>query len=135
MCFKSIFQIPDLSYKWKYIGSDGKKERWMYQTELIVQKLNPAGIVNRKNYVIEIGYETEKESTVPLNKKKIVLLDIATRTMASKRYPDNHQTYIFFGMEDIFQIKRRWGKTILVPIQDLPRMDRKIERIIEKVYK
>ncbi|MGY3705014.1 hypothetical protein BW731_02220 [Vagococcus martis] len=107
----------------------------MYQTELIVQKLNSFDIVNRKNYVIEIGYETEKESTVPLNKKKIVLLDIATRTMASKRCPEQHQTYILFGIEDIFQMKRRWGKTILVPVQNLPHMDRKIERIIEKVYK
>lgn len=133
MCFKSIFRLPDFSYKWKCIEKDGSRKRWMYQTKIIVEKLNPYRVVGKQNYVIQVGYETERDSKIPLNKEKMLILDIAKKSRGSERYPDVHQYFLLIGKEEKYLMKNSWGKLILVPIDELPKIDEKIEKLIKKL--
>lgn len=105
----------------------------MYQTDIFIEKLNQCRIIGKKDYVIKVGYETKKDSKIPLNNKKVLMLDIATKTMGAKKYPDNHQYFVLIGEEDKYLMKKVWGKLKLIPIDELPKIDKKISKLIEKI--
>ncbi|RSU13229.1 hypothetical protein CBF28_10225 [Vagococcus carniphilus] len=129
----SIFKLPDLNYRWKCFEKNRLKKRWMYQTEMFIEKLNQCRIIGKKDYVIKVGYETEKDSKIPLNNKKILMLDIATKTMGAEKHPDNHQYFVLIGEEEKYLMKKAWGKLKLIPIDELPKIDKKISKLIEKI--
>lgn len=129
----SIFKLPDLNYRWKCFEKNRSKKRWMYQTDMFIEKLNRCRIIGKKDYVIKVGYETKRDSKIPLNNKKIVMLDIVTKTMGAEKYPDNHQYFVLIGEEEKYLMKKVWGKLKLIPVDELPEIDKKISKLIEKI--
>lgn len=129
----SIFKLPDLNYQWKCITKDGATKRWMYQTDLIIKNLNPYELPNKMNYVIQVGYETQKDSTKALNKNTILILDISTKIYGSSTKPKKHQYYVLIGQEEKYLMKKKWGKLKLIPVIKLPKMAIEIERLVKKL--
>lgn len=129
----SIFKLPDLNYKWKCITKDGKMKRWMYQTDIITKQLNPYNLKNKMDYVIQVGYETEKNSTQALNKKNVLIIDISIKLYGSDTKPRKHQYYVLIGHEEKYLMKKKWGRLRLIPIDRIPIKDKEIEKLIKKL--